>query len=121
VLKLFAWTDRKQEKRDAPDIYTLLKQYGDAGNEDRLFGDYLEILEAEDFNFEAGGAVLLGIDVARCVSDAIREQLAKILESDDQMSQLTDQMIATSSGLDLDITAECELLVKKLRQGFFRT
>ena len=38
VLKLFAWLDRKQEKRDAPDIHTLLKEYGDAGNEDRLFG-----------------------------------------------------------------------------------
>jgi predicted nucleotidyltransferase len=34
ILKLFAWLDRKQEKRDAPDIYTLLKDYGDAGNED---------------------------------------------------------------------------------------
>src|ERR1700674_2655280 len=27
VLKLFAWTDRKYEKRDAPDVYTLLRQY----------------------------------------------------------------------------------------------
>jgi predicted nucleotidyltransferase len=39
ALKLFAWTDRKYEKRNAPDIYTLLRQYGDAGNEDRLYGD----------------------------------------------------------------------------------
>lgn len=45
VLKLFAWTNRKAENRDAEDIYTLLRQYGDAGNEDRLFGEHLDILE----------------------------------------------------------------------------
>jgi predicted nucleotidyltransferase len=39
VLKLFAGFDRKHEKHDAPDIYTLLRQYGHAGNEDRLFGE----------------------------------------------------------------------------------
>jgi len=43
VLKLFAWADRKHEKRDAPDIYTLLRQYGDAGNEDRLYGEDMSV------------------------------------------------------------------------------
>jgi predicted nucleotidyltransferase len=51
VLKLLAWTDRKHENRDAEDIYTLLKQYGDAGNEDRLYGDELAVLEAEGYDF----------------------------------------------------------------------
>jgi predicted nucleotidyltransferase len=36
VLKLFAWIDRKYEKRDAADILVILKN-GDAGNEDRLY------------------------------------------------------------------------------------
>ena len=44
VLKLFAWTERKSEKRDAEDIFTLLRQYGDAGNEDRLYGEHLDVL-----------------------------------------------------------------------------
>lgn len=58
VLKLFAWVDRRSEKRDAADIYTLLRQYGDAGNEDRLYQEHLPILEAEGFDFELAGAVL---------------------------------------------------------------
>ena len=118
VLKLFAWTDRKAENRDAEDIHTLLRQYGDAGNEDRLFGEHLDILEAEGFNFEPAGALLLGLDASRCISDSTREQLAEILTSDRQMTQLTNQMIASSRGLDRDTAPQCELLVRKLRQGF---
>src|SRR6266404_1488117 len=59
VLKLFAWEDRKEEKRDASDIHTLLKQYGDAGNEDRLYGEALPILEEEGYDFDLAGARLL--------------------------------------------------------------
>jgi len=119
VLKLFAWVDRKGERRDAEDIHTLLKQYGDAGNEDRLYGEHLDILEAEMFDFELAGAVLLGFDAANSTSAATHRQLSEILNSDDQMSQLTNQMIATSSSLDRDTAPRCEFLIQKLRQGFF--
>ena len=44
VLKLLAWVARKHEKRDAADIHTLLKEYGDAGNEDRLYGEEVNVL-----------------------------------------------------------------------------
>ncbi len=38
VLKLFAWADRRHENnKDADDIFTILRQYADAGNEDRLY------------------------------------------------------------------------------------
>jgi predicted nucleotidyltransferase len=119
VLKLFAWVDRKGERRDAEDIHTLLKQYGDAGNEDRLYGEHLEILEAERFDFESAGAVLLGLDAAKSTSAATRRQLGEMLNSDDQMSQLTNQMIATSISLDRDTALRCEFLIQKMRQGFF--
>ena len=74
VLKLFAWVDRKSEKRDAADIDTLLQQYGDAGNEDRLYGEQVQILESEGFNFEFAGAVLLGFDAANSISFTPRER-----------------------------------------------
>jgi len=118
VLKLFAWTERKSEKRDAEDIYTLLRQYGDAGNEDRLYGEHLEILEGEEFNFEPAGALLLGLDTARTISANTREQLNEILQSDKLMSELTDQMIASSRVLDRNTAGQCELLIRKLQQGF---
>jgi predicted nucleotidyltransferase len=59
----------------------LLRQYGDAGNEDRLFGEHLDIIEAEGF-FEPAGALLLSLDASRFVSDSTRERLAEILTSD---------------------------------------
>src|ERR1700682_3755508 len=118
VLKLFAWLDRKQEKRDAPDIHTLLKEYGDAGNEDRLFGEALNILEAEGYDVEVAGARLLGGDAAAVISADTRGRVRDILASDRQMEELTNQIMVVSARNDPEHARRCELLVKKLRQGF---
>jgi predicted nucleotidyltransferase len=120
VLKLFAWVDRKHERRDAPDIYTLLKQYGDAGNEDRLYDEHVDILEAEGFDFELAGARLISLDAARLVSPETRQHVREILESDALMIELTNEIIATSSRTDPDHAHRCETLVDKLRQGFLQ-
>jgi predicted nucleotidyltransferase len=120
VLKLFAWMDRKQEKRDAPDIYTLLKDYGDAGNEDRLFGAALNILEAEGYDVGIAGARLLGGDAAAVISADTRGRVRDILASDRQMEELTNQIIVVSARNDPGHARRCELLVKKLRQGFLQ-
>jgi predicted nucleotidyltransferase len=121
VLKLFAWLDRKHEKRDAPDIHTLLKDYGDAGNEDRLYGEALNILEAEGYDVEIAGARLLGGDAAAVVSADTRRRVRDILESDREMDDLTNQIIGGAAGNDPEHVRRCELLVKKLRQGFLQT
>jgi predicted nucleotidyltransferase len=120
VLKLFAWVDRKQEKRDAPDIHTLLKEYGDAGNEDRLYGQAVNILEAEGYDVEIAGARLLGGDAAAVVSADTRSRVRDILESDREMEDLTNQIIMMSARNDPEHVRRCELLVKKLRQGFMQ-
>jgi predicted nucleotidyltransferase len=120
VLKLFAWRDRKHEKRDAPDILTLLKDYGDAGNEDRLYGEALNILEGEGYDFEIAGARLLGNDAAAVVSADTRRRVRDILESDREMGELTNQIIMLSARKDPEHLRRCELLVSKLRQGFLQ-
>ena len=118
VLKLFAWVDRKHEKRDAADIHTLLKEYGDAGNEDRLYGEHLNVLEAEGYDFELAGARLIGGDAARVISQDTRNRARAILESDSQMEELTHQIIGSSVRTDPEHFRRCELLVSKLREGF---
>lgn len=120
VLKLFAWTDRKYEKRDAEDIYMLLKHYADAGNEDRLYGEDLDILESEGFDFELAGARLIGLDAARAVSPDTKDRTQQILESDVQMMELTNQIIASSSRTDAEHVGRCERLVSKMREGFLQ-
>ena len=118
VLKLFAWTDRKHEKRDAPDIYTLLRQYGDAGNEDRLFGEDMNVLEAEGYDFELAGARLIAHDAARVVSADTQKRLREILESDALMEELTNQIIVSSPRNDPEHVRRCEMLIRNLRKGF---
>jgi predicted nucleotidyltransferase len=120
VLKLFAWLDRKHEKRDAPDIHTLLKDYGDAGNEDRLYGEALNILEAEGHDVEIAGARLLGGDAAAVISADTRARVTDILASDRQMEELTNQIIVVSARNDPEHARRCDLLVKKFRQGFLQ-
>jgi predicted nucleotidyltransferase len=120
VLKLFAWTDRKYEKRDAADILTLLRQYGDAGNEDRLYGEYVDVLESMGFDFELAGAWLLGGDAAGAISDDAKKFTLQILESDDQMKELTNQIIVASGRNDEEEVRRCELLVAAFREGFLK-
>jgi predicted nucleotidyltransferase len=121
VLKLFAWMDRKHEKRDAPDIYTLLRQYGDAGNEDRLYGENISMLEAEGHDFELAGARLIARDAARVVSVDTQKRLRTILESDALMEELTNQItIVSSPRNDPEHARRCEMLVRNLREGFLR-
>jgi predicted nucleotidyltransferase len=120
ILKLFAWRDRKQERRDAADIHALLKQYGDAGNEDRLYGEALNILEEEGHDFEVAGARLLGRDAAAVLSEDTRRRAREILESDREMEELRGQMIVLSTGSDPARDLQCELLIKKLLQGFLQ-
>jgi predicted nucleotidyltransferase len=118
VLKLFAWRDRKHEMRDAPDIYTLLRQYGDAGNEDRLFGEDMNVLEAEGYDFELAGARLIAHDAARVVSADTQKRLREILESDALMEELTNQIIVSSPRNDPEHVRRCEMLIRNLRKGF---
>ncbi|HSB75521.1 MAG TPA: nucleotidyl transferase AbiEii/AbiGii toxin family protein [Terriglobales bacterium] len=118
VLKLFAWADRKYERRDAGDIYTILRQYGDAGNEDRLYGSEVYLLESEGFDFEAAGARLLGRDAARLVSPETRRKAEDILSSPQQMRELTNQIISASRHHDAGQARRCELLLSKMTAAF---
>jgi predicted nucleotidyltransferase len=119
VLKLFAWMDRRQENnKDADDMFTILRQYADAGNEDRLFGERLVILEEEEFDFEMAGARLAGIDAAGLISDQTRTRASGILRSDENMDHLTRQIIATAGGLEGERAGRCEQIVTKFRNEF---
>lgn len=121
LLKLFAWEERKHEKKDAPDIYTLLNEYGDAGNEDRLYGEEVNLLEGEGFDVQLAGARLLAHDAACVVSSDTRERARKILESDAPMEGLTNQIIALSTRNDPEYAGWCEHLVRNFREGFLES
>ena len=119
VLKLFAWMDRKYENtKDAADILTILREYGEAGNEDRLYGEHLNLMEAEGFDIERAGARLLGIDAARLTSVDTRTQLRRILESNQTVDQLINHILAASGRTDRQHVMHCEALARAFRDDF---
>lgn len=63
VLKVLVWKDRHAHapRKDAFDLALILRNYLNAGNTDRLYGNMAHLLTA-DFDFEKAGAWLAGRD-----------------------------------------------------------
>ena len=66
-MKIISWQtgnpDRKQ--KDAYDLEFLAKYYSEAGNEDRMYNEYPEVLEKYEFDNHLAGAYLLGLDISK--------------------------------------------------------
>jgi predicted nucleotidyltransferase len=82
ILKLISWADRPHERqRDAMDLAFILERYLDAGNNERLIDEHIDLIEDENFDYVRAGARLLGRDMAKIASPdtlgRIREILAK--------------------------------------------
>ena len=118
ILKLFAWADRKHEKRDAPDILKILTDYADAGNEDRLYADELPILEAAEFDVPIAGARLLGKDARHIASQETLASIAKMLADPDLKRELLNQLVQTSPRSDQSFANHCTLLLDNFQRGF---
>lgn len=85
VLKLWAWADRKYTApgKDASDLWMFLRNYAEAGNQDRLFGDEGgTALAGYGFDLEKAGAWLLGADArAALARGPEREGLLRTLDA----------------------------------------
>lgn len=93
VLKLFAWVDRGHEDpKDAIDLLTLFRQYHEAGNQDRIYEDAIEALEAAGYDIELAGAWLLGSDAYTVSSLETHSQLTALLTEPDLVDRLATDM-----------------------------
>jgi predicted nucleotidyltransferase len=117
LLKLFAWTERgTQNPKDASDLVTLLCNYHDAGNDDRLFGEELEVLEAAGFDLEIASPQLLGKDIRRIASpETLREAIA-ILEDPKRVHRFVTHMASKFRYAD-DAVEQAERLVERFKAG----
>jgi predicted nucleotidyltransferase len=63
VLKVLAWKDRHRftQGKDAVDLLLILRRYLEAGNLDRLYSEFPQVI-TDQFDFEPTGAWLLGRD-----------------------------------------------------------
>ena len=118
ILKLIAWMDRGAgDPRDAIDLATLLRQYGTAGNEDRLYGAEIGVLETVGYDFDLAGARLLGRDAGRIAARSTRTQIIALLDDPARMDRL---VLHVAQGLRTaqDALAEAGQILAQFRAGF---
>jgi predicted nucleotidyltransferase len=117
ILKLFAWADRGAgDPRDAIDLAMLLRQYGAAGNADRLYGLEIGVMEAVGYDLDVAGARLLGRDAARISGTETRGRLLALLDDGQRLERLVRAM-ARDMGAARDPVAAAGTLVDQFRTG----
>lgn len=93
VLKILAWLDRGlADHKDATDLLTLLRQYHEAGNQDRVYADAIPALEKVDYDIELAGAWLLGKDAASMATPATLQHLAVMFADKGRRESLVEHM-----------------------------
>jgi hypothetical protein len=63
---------------------------------------------------------VIGRDAAGVIAVDTRRRVRGILESDVLMEELTNQIVVSSAHSDPEHFGRCELLVRRLRDGFMR-
>ena len=88
ILKLIAWNDNPaRRRRDAGDLFLLMRSYIDAGNLDRLFDQEIDLFDDGDFDYELASARLLGRDIAKISRTNTHAQLIDILKREADREQ----------------------------------
>jgi predicted nucleotidyltransferase len=83
IMKLISWDDRYPERaKDASDLKTIIYSYTDAGNSERIFDELIEFVDSDQFDYVAAGAIILGRDMSRIMSDESRKAIFVILEKE---------------------------------------
>ncbi len=81
ILKLIAWIERHLAS-DTQDLYLLMTQYVEAGNQDRLYELPPDAFEGEDFDYVTAGVYLLGEDIAEISSRPTINQITETLSAE---------------------------------------
>lgn len=120
ILKLFAWGDRRQrDAKDAVDLYTLLRSYGEAGTSDRM-SDSDQALDrwlALDCDEEKTGAWLLGKDCGLLAKAETAEALQQLWGDERRREQLLDGMVSNELGIK-GSRQRAEELLELFLEGF---
>lgn len=95
LLKLFAWQDRHyDDTRDAVDLVAIIKWYSSERYLDRLYTEWLDVLERFDYDPPLAGAWLLGGHMSDLLDDQAVAVLLDVIENGDLMGRLARDMAA---------------------------
>ena len=81
LLKIVCWQDRHYHspRKDAHDLHLILRNYLHAGNEYRLWDEFLDWTQEDDFRYEIAGARMLGHDVRALLDGKSIYRIAGVL------------------------------------------
>ena len=81
LLKIVCWQDRHYEapRKDAHDLQMILRHYLAAGNEPRLWSEFIEWTQHDDFDYERAGPRMLGRDIAQLLNQDGLALVARII------------------------------------------
>lgn len=83
IMKLLSWEDNYPNRRkDAQDLFLIMRTYCDAVNLERLYEENADILEIEGIDFEIACARLLGRDIGQMLAAAAKGRILEILENE---------------------------------------
>lgn len=124
LMKLISWGDEcPGRNRDAEDLRFIMRNYLNAGNDERLFGKEIDIIDKlekkGDFDFEKAGARLLGRDMAVIAIPESKKRLIEILEHETGEKvryKLVEDMIDVSHGYSSEFEDNIDLL-EELKAG----
>ncbi len=90
LLKLVCWQDRhlRSPKKDASDLQLIIANYLAAGNEARLWAEFVRWTQEDGFDYDAAGARMLGYDIAALLDPGGRERVTALLEGQSQVEAL---------------------------------
>lgn len=81
LLKIVCWNDRHYAapRKDAHDLMLIVKSYLPAGNEARLFDEFVDWTQEDSFDYELAGARMLGHDVRALLDAQGIERVSRVL------------------------------------------
>jgi len=120
LMKIISWHDRYPErKRDAKDQMLLMRNYLDAGNEERIYNEEADLLEEENFDYLRASARLLGRDIAAILNPKTAKTILEILDREtgkQDRYRLIEDMRDISGGFNNNFEENLQLL-EDLKSG----
>ena len=111
LLKLFAWISRKA-KKDTSDFMSIVSNYLDFGNQDRLNTEHANLLMEEHFDYVLSGCRLLGRDL-KGVSLETQNLLKDFFDNKVLIDKLAISI--TQPQVDYDFAVS---MLQMIKQGF---
>jgi predicted nucleotidyltransferase len=98
ILKLLAWQDRRTTKNtDAGDLLLVIRNYHNAGNNERIWEVATDLLKTQGFDADLAAAALLGRDARRIALPATRDAVVPLLVPGKVFETLSGDMLASAA------------------------